>query len=991
MSKKKKDAPVPRRERTNGSIGDPAMAGGNNGQGGDDAVHSIALDGLYENWFLEYASYVILERAVPRIEDGFKPVQRRIMHSLKEMDDGRFNKVANVIGNAMQYHPHGDAAIGEAIVNIGQKDLLIETQGNWGDVRTGDSAAAPRYIEARLSKFALEVVYNPQTTEWQLSYDGRKKEPVTLPVKFPLLLAQGVEGIAVGLSTKILPHNFCELIKASIDVLKGKSPKIYPDFPTGGTADFSEYNQGLRGGKIKVRAKIEILDKKTLVIKEIPFSTTTTSLMESIVKASEKGQIKVKQVVDNTAKDVEIVIHLQAGQSPEIAMDALYAFTDCEISISPNACVIVEDKPKFMAVNQILKYNTDLTLELLKKELEIRKGELMEKILFSSLEKIFIENRIYRNIEEAETWEEVISIIDKGLKPHKKKFYREITTDDIVKLTEIRIKRISKFDSFKADEMLRDLEKELKETQHHLRNLTDYAIAYFQKLLEKYGKGRERKTEIKSFQSVTAVEVIANNQKLYVNRADGFAGYGLKRDEYICDCSELDDVIVIRKDGKALVSRIQEKAFMGKDILYIGIWKKGDDRMVYNLIYSDAKSGKGFAKRFNLPGVIRDREYDLTKGEKNSKIHYVSGNPNGEAEVVEVKLSQASTARKKVFQYDFADLEIKGRAAGGNTITKYPIRKVDFLKAGSSTLSKLNLWYDADSGRLNKDQRGKYLGKFDGDDKIIAFMRNGSYKITNYDLTNRYEPERVLHLEKFHPERPIAAVYVDGESKQYMVKRFMIETSTADKEFVFISEAIGSRLVAVTTAETAEVEVEVSKGKDKPKKTEVLNIEDLVDIKGWKALGNRLSEYKVTKVNLVQDEEPAFEEANDEADEEATESDDDSQSPKKKIESAYPQQSPEPPVGEDGQAALFAEPEKPKHQLPQRPAPKPKIKAEQQNLFGQSPQPESSQRPKSESEEAQSEIKESISVPILGQGEPKNDGKDDGKSFNVGETIEFDI
>lgn len=512
-------------------------------------------------------------------------------------------------------------------------------------------------------------------------------------------------------------------------------------------------------------------------------------------------------------------------------------------------------------------------------------------------------------------------------------------------------------------------------------------------MLEKYGKGRERKTEIKSFQSVTAVEVIANNQKLYVNRADGFAGYGLKRDEYICDCSELDDIIVIRKDGKALVSRIQEKAFMGKDILYIGIWKKGDDRMVYNLIYSDAKSGKGFAKRFNLPGVIRDREYDLTKGEKNSKIHYVSGNPNGEAEVVEVKLSQSSTARKKVFQYDFADLEIKGRAAGGNTITKYPIRKVDFLKAGSSTLSKLNLWYDADSGRLNKDQRGKYLGKFDGDDKIIAFMRNGSYKITNYDLTNRYEPERVLHLEKFHPERPIAAVYVDGESKQYMVKRFMIETSTADKEFVFISEAIGSRLVAVTTAESPEVEVEVSKGKDKPKKTEVLNLEDLVDIKGWKALGNRLSEYKVTKVNLVQDEEPAFEEASDEADEEATESDD-SQSSKKKIESAFPPQSPEPPVGEDGQAALFAEPEKPKHQLPQRPAPKPKIKVEQQNLFGQSPQHESSQRPENESEEEQSEISEPRPVPILGQTGSKSDpgsGKDDDKSFNVGETIEFDI
>jgi topoisomerase-4 subunit A len=989
--KKKKDTAPPTPLKPKATIANNGKAGGGNGQDGGDVLHSIALDGLYQNWFLDYASYVILERAVPRIEDGFKPVQRRIMHSLKEMDDGRFNKVANIIGNTMQYHPHGDAAIGEAIVNIGQKDILIETQGNWGDVRTGDSAAAPRYIEARLSKFALEVVYNAQTTEWQLSYDGRKKEPVTLPVKFPLLLAQGVEGIAVGLSTKILPHNFCELIKASIDVLKGKNPKIFPDFPTGGTADFTEYNQGLRGGKIKVRAKIEIIDKKTLAIKEIPFSTTTTSLMESIVKASEKGQIKVKQVVDNTAKDVEILIHLQPAQSPEIAMDALYAFTDCEISISPNACVIVEDKPQFMAVNQILKYNTDLTVKLLKQELEIRKGELMEKILFSSLEKIFIENRIYRNIEEAESWEEVISIIDKGLKPHKKKFHREIITDDIVRLTEIKIKRISKFDGFKADEQLRDLEKELKETQQHLRHLTDYAISYFQNLLEKYGKGRERKTEMKSFQSVTAVEVIANNQKLYVNRADGFAGYGLKRDEYICDCSELDDVIVIRKDGKALVSRIQEKAFMGKDILYIGIWKKGDDRMVYNVIYSDAKTGKGFAKRFNMPGVIRDKEYDLTQGESNSKIHYVTGNPNGEAEVVEVKLTPSSTARKKIFEFDFADLEIKGRAARGNTITKYPIRKVEFLKAGSSTLSKLNLWYDADSGRLNKDQRGKYLGKFDGDDKIIVFMRNGSYKITSYELTNRYEPERVLHLEKFHPERPISAVYVDGETKQYMVKRFMIETSTADKEFVFISEAIGSRLVAVTTSETPEVEVEVSKGKDKPKKSEVVNLEELVDIKGWKALGNRLSEHKVTRVTVVQDEEAGFEEAGEETEEEVAESEKDSQSPKKKIESDFPQQRREPPVGEDGQVDLFNENENPKPRQRQAPVPKgpgTKIKAEQQSLFGQNPGPPESEASQKSESEAQNEITESR----MGQQHEKGEKRDEnGKSFNVGETIEFKL
>jgi topoisomerase-4 subunit A len=858
---------------------------GSNGTGGD-GIHSIGLDGLYQNWFLDYASYVILERAVPRIEDGFKPVQRRIMHALKEMDDGRFNKVANVIGSSMQYHPHGDASIGEAIVNIGQKDLLIETQGNWGDIRTGDSAAAPRYIEARLSKFALDVVFNPQTTEWQLSYDGRKKEPVTLPVKFPLLLSQGVEGIAVGLSTKILPHNFNELIKASIDILKEKKPKIYPDFPTGGIADFSEYNQGMRGGKIKVRAKIEIIDKKTLAIKEIPFSTTTTSLMESIVKASEKGQIKVKQVVDNTAKDVEIMIHLQPGQSPEIAIDALYAFSDCEISISPNACVIVEDKPQFMAVSEILKYNTHQTVALLKRELEIRKAELMEKILFSSLERIFIENRIYRDIEEAKTWEDVIARIDKGLKPHKKKFYREITTDDIVRLTEIKIKRISRYDSFKADEMLKDLEKELKETQHHLRHLTEYAINYFQNLMEKYGKGRERKTEIKSFQSVSATEVIATNQKLYVNRTDGFVGYGLKRDdktEYICDCSELDNIIAIRKDGKMLISKIQEKGFMGKDILYVGVWKKADDRMVYNVIYSDGKSGRTFAKRFNLPGITRDKEYDLTQGHPNSKIHYVTGNPNGEAEIVEVKLSPASTARKKIFEYDFSELEVKGRGSKGNTITHYPVRKVDFVKAGASTLSKIDLWYDEASGRLNKDSRGRKLGKFDGDDQIISFQRNGSYKITSFELSNRYDPEKTLYLEKFNPKKPVSAVYVDGESKQYMVKRFMIETSTADKEFGFISEGIGSRLVVVSTTESPEIEMEVQKSKDKPKKMETVSLDEIVDIKGWKALGNRLSEYKVTKVNLVQDEETGLEEG-DEDNEliEATESEKDSQSQKKK-------------------------------------------------------------------------------------------------------------
>lgn len=952
-----------------------------------EVVHGlISLDGLYENWFLDYASYVILERAVPRIEDGLKPVQRRIMHSLKEMDDGRFNKVANVIGNTMQYHPHGDAAIGEAIVNIGQKDLLLDTQGNWGDVRTGDSAAAPRYIEARLSKFALEVVYNAQTTEWQLSYDGRKKEPVTLPVKFPLLLAQGVEGIAVGLSTKILPHNFCELIKASIDVLKGKNPKIYPDFLTGGIADFSEYDQGYRGGKIKVRAKIEIVDKKTLAIKEIPFGTTTSSLMDSIVKASEKGKIKVKQVVDNTAKDVEILIHLQAGLSPEIAMDALYAFTDCEVSISPNACVIVEDKPQFMKVNEILKYNTEQTVKLLKQELQIRKGELMEKILFSSLEKIFIEKRIYRDIENCETFEEVISTTDKGLKPFKKQFYREITRDDILRLLEIRIKRISKYDSFKADELLKDLENELKQTIHHLKHLTEYAISYYQNLLDKHGKGRERKTEIKSFQSVTAIEVIANNQKLYVNRQDGFVGWGMRKDEYITECSELDDIIVIRRDGKALVSRIGERKFMGKDILHVGVWKKGDERMVYNLIYSDGKSGKTFAKRFAMPAIIRDKEYNLDQGNPNSKVHYLSANPNGEAEVVEVKLSQSSTARKKIFDFDFSELEIKGRGARGNTITKYPVRKVDFKESKGSTLSGLDLWFDEASGRLNKDKRGKHVGKFDGDDQIIAITKSGTYKITNYELTNRYEPEKTILVEKFNPKKVISAVYVDGESKQYFVKRFLIETNTMDKEFGFISEGIGSRLEFVTTHDTPEVELEVVKGKSKEKEAEIVNLEDIIDIKGWKALGNRLSQYKVTRVKPVEEpEDTGLEEGDEENElvetsEKATGTGKGGGSPKKKSaneDASYTETSeqgePEIVIEEDGQAALFGESKQAIKGGPLVNGKPPKVKvakpkeAKQANLF-----------------EEKKEVKGKKQV--LEQGVSKS-----GKAFTPGDTIELEL
>ena len=904
-----------------------------------DVVHElISIDGLYEDWFLDYASYVILERAVPRIEDGLKPVQRRIAHSVKEMDDGRFNKVANVIGNTMQYHPHGDAAIGEAIVNIGQKDLLLDTQGNWGDVRTGDGAAAPRYIETRPSKFALDVVYNSQTTEWQLSYDGRKKEPVTLPVKFPLLLAQGVEGIAVGLSTKILPHNFCELIKASIDILKGKNSKIYPDFLTGGIADFSEYDQGYRGGKIKVRAKIDIIDKKSLIIKEIPFGTTTTSLIESIVKASEKGKIKVKQVVDNTARDVAIMVHLQPGLSPEIAIDALYAFTDCEVSISPNACVIVADKPQFMKVNDILKYNTQHTVKLLKLELEIRKGELMEKILFSSLEKIFIEKRIYRNIEECETFEDVISTTDKGLKPYKKQFYREITRDDILRLLEIRIKRISKYDSFKADELLKDLEKELKETIHHLKHLTDYAIAYYQNLLDKYGKGRERKTEIKSFQSVTATEVIANNQKLYVNKEDGFIGWGLKRDEFICDCSELDDIIAFRKDGKAVVRRISEKVFMGKDILHVAVWKKGDERMVYNMIYSDGKSGKSFAKRFTMPAIIRDKEYNLDQGNPNSKVQYLSANANGDAEVVEVKLSQSCTARKKIFDFDFSELEIKGRGARGNTITKYPVRKVDFKEAKGSTLSGLDLWFDEASGRLNKDKRGRHVGKFDGDDQIVAITKGGAYKITSYDLNNRYEPEKTILVEKLNPKKIISAVYVDGESKQYFVKRFQIETNTLDKEFGFISEGIGSRLEFVTTSDSPEVEVEMVKGKGKEKETEVVNLEDIIDVKGWKALGNRLSQHKVTKVKPVEEPEDTGLEDGDDENEliEATETVKGSPSQKKKSEMGpEPKANTQKPKADQRQVNLFEHPKGQEQKVNSQFPPPKKEKVVQASLFGE--------------------------------------------------------
>jgi|UniRef100_UPI00404711F8 topoisomerase IV subunit A len=822
----------------------------------DSSLHgSVPVTGMYKDWFLDYASYVILERAVPAIEDGLKPVQRRILHAMKEMDDGRFNKVANIIGQSMQYHPHGDASIGDAIVNMGQKDLLIETQGNWGDVRTGDGAAAARYIEARLSKFALDVVFNPQTTDWQLSYDGRKREPVTLPVKFPLLLAQGVEGIAVGLSTKILPHNFRELIEASIEILRGNSPQVLPDFLTGGLADFSDYQEGLRGGKIKVRARIEEDANKTLLIKEIPFGTTTDSLIDSILKANDKGKIKIKKVVDNTAKDVEIQIQLAPGVSPDVTIDALYAFTDCEVSISPNACVIIDEKPVFLTVNRILKYNTTQTKELLRKELEIRKGELLEKLLFSSLEKIFIENRIYRDIEECTTWDAVLEAIDKGLDPYKPDFYRTIVQEDLVRLTEIKIKRISKFDAFKADELMKRLQDELKEVNYNLKHLTDFAIAYYQNLLDKYGKGRERKTEIRAFDTIQAAVVAANNAKLYVNRVDGFVGYGLKKDEYVCECSDLDDIIAIRRDGKLMVSKIQEKLFMGKDIAYVGVFRKNDERMTYNFIYLDGVSGRAMVKRFQVGGVTRDKEYDLTKGTKGSKLVYLTANPNGEAEVVTVYLTQGAKARVKVFDFDFADLEIKGRAAGGNIMTRYPVRKVQFKMEGKSTLGGINIFYDASVGRINTDSRGKLIGNFLGDDKILVCYKNGDYELTSFELTNRYEPLDVLLIQKFDPQKIIGAVYFDGASKGFFVKRFLIETTTLNKRFNFITEHKQSYLKLVTTDSQAQVSVTLIKGKSEEQMD--YDLEMLIDVKGWKAIGNKLSTHEVKELQLIESEQAA--------------------------------------------------------------------------------------------------------------------------------------
>jgi topoisomerase-4 subunit A len=822
----------------------------------------IAVAGMYENWFLEYASYVILERAVPAVEDGLKPVQRRILHALNEMDDGRFNKVANVIGQTMQYHPHGDASINDAIVNLGQKELLFDCQGNWGDVRTGDSAAAARYIEVRLSKFANEVVFNPQTTDWQMSYDGRKKEPVTLPIKFPLLLTQGVEGIAVGLATKIMPHNFCEILQASIDILNNKPVELFPDFLTGGMIDVSNYNDGLRGSRIRVRAKIEELDKKTLIIKDIPFTTTTTSLIDSIIKANDSGKIKIKKVIDNTAKDVEIQIQLAPGISPDVTIDALYAFTDCEVSISPNACVIIQDKPHFVGIAEILRVSTHQTVDLLKQELEIRKSELMEKLLFSSLERIFIENRIYRDIEECETFELVISTVDKGLDPYKKDFYREITEEDILKLLEIRIKRISKFDSFKADELMRRLEEELAEVEHHLANLIKYAIDYFKNLLSKYGKGRERKTEIQNFNTISATVVAAANQKLYVNREDGFIGYGLKKDEYITDCSDIDDIIVFRQNGTCVVTKIQDKVFVGKDILYCAVFKKNDDRKVYNLVYFDGKTGASFVKRFKVTSVTRDREYKLVSENNKSKISYFSANENGEAEVIQINLTASCTAKNKQFDYDFAKLAIKGRESMGNVLTKYPVRKVTQKSAGVSTLGGVNIWYDSTIGRLNRDEHGTLIGNFEPKDLILAIYKSGNYELTNFELTNRYPADEILFLKKFNPNAILSAVYFDGQAKNTLIKRFKLETSTIDKKFLFITDHKASKLLNVSDNYLPNVQIK-HKPDGRTHEFEILPITELVDVRGWKAIGNKLNYQKLIEVEFIETDisSPEIEEA----------------------------------------------------------------------------------------------------------------------------------
>ncbi len=839
------------------------------GMNGQSKVHS--LKGMYEDYFLDYASYVILERAIPSVEDGLKPVQRRILHALKEMDDGRFHKVANIIGQTMQYHPHGDAAIGDALVKLGQRDLLIDTQGNWGDPRTGDAAAAARYIEARLTKFALDIAFNKDTTEWQMSYDGRKNEPIHLPMKFPLLLAQGVEGIAVGLSTKIMPHNIGELIKASIKILEDKKFTIFPDFTSGGSIDVTDYNNGKRGGKLKIRAKVEKKDKKSIVITELPYGVTTSSLIDSILKANDRGKIKVKKVVDNTAKDVEILIELASGVSPDVTIDALYAFTHCSISVSPNACVIVDNKPHFLSVNEILRISTEHTRDLLGQELEIRKAELEAKWHQASLERIFIENRIYHEIEECETWEAVLETIDREMRRFvldpdehapasdpRLRLHRPFTQDDILRLTEIKIKRISKYNTFKAEEHIQHLEQQLEETLHHLDHLTDYAISYFEELYEKYGKNRPRQTEVTSFEQIDLVQVAANNVKLYVNRKDGLIGWGLKKDEEVRECSDLDDIIAFKKDGTFRVSRMGEKVFMGNHIIHTDVWKKGDQRTTYNMIYLDGGTGRAMAKRFNVKAITRDKDYVLTQGHKGSKVLYFTANPNGESEIVKVQLSPGSRAQKKVFEFDFDHLDIKGRGSRGNILTKYPVRKIDQVSVGQSTLGALELWMDEASGRVNIDGRGIYLGEFDTGDQIVSLHKDGTYLLTAPDTITKIDVQQLLHVAKLTPETVVSAIYYDGTRSWSVAKRFRIESTTLDERVSFISDHPKSKLIYATTKQDIQIEYFVMSKNKKEKWTVVLD--EFIDVKGWKSLGNKLSDKVVKGVTEL---DPAAKDADD--------------------------------------------------------------------------------------------------------------------------------
>lgn len=817
----------------------------------DSAKEEITyLSGMYRDWFLDYASYVILERAVPYVIDGLKPVQRRILHAMKEMDDGRFNKVANIIGQTMQYHPHGDASIGDALVQLGQKELLIDTQGNWGNILTGDGAAAPRYIEARLSKFALDVLFNPKTTEWKTSYDGRKKEPVMLPAKFPLLLAQGVDGIAVGLASKIFPHNFLEIIDACVAYLKEEPFSLFPDFPTGGSVDVSKYNDGLRGGVIKVRAKIEKRDSKTLVISEIPYGKTTTTLIESILKANEKGKIKIRKIDDNTAANVEILVHLSPGVSSDKTIDALFAFSDCEVSLSPNACIIEDDKPSFISVSDILKKSVGSTLQLLQLELEIRKKELEEEWHFASLEKIFIEKRIYKDMEfeQAETLDIAIAHVDKRLDPFKPRFHREITRDDILRLLEIKMARILKFNTDKATDHLRSLEEEIKQVLLNIRNITPYTIDWFTRLKNKYGKGRERRTEIRSFENIVAAKVVVANEKLYIDREEGFAGTGLKKNEYVCDCSDMDDIIVFRRDGSYFVTKISEKAFIGKNVIHIDVFRKDDSRTIFNVVYRDGKTGYSYMKRFNVTGVTRDKEYDLTMGNKGSRISYFSSNSNGEAEILKIFLKPKPRIKKLVFEQDLGELAIKGRQSMGNILTKYEVHKISLLERGISTLGGLKVWFDPDVLRLNADKRGKFLGEFSGDDKILVIYKSGEYQLYNYDFSNHFE-NNILTIEKFDPGKVLSAVYYDAEQEFYYVKRFEIE-ETVNKLIGFIGDNKENKLVSVTWVRYPRFEIEFG-GKNSDRENEIIEVAEFIGIKSWKAKGKRLTNYFVENIREI--------------------------------------------------------------------------------------------------------------------------------------------